>query len=478
MPRPSRRALRILLLRTSPIGAAFRGPAPPCVIAPLGVLYLASSLRKRFGSRVDVIVESLSTAVRSLEDVPGFIARIEPDVVGISSSLVEEQEAVAVAEASRGLTRPPLVVVGGPYPTCSPERALRRTGADAVVLHEGEVSFADLVGALLEGGDAALVPGTMRLDGDGNPLPSPAAGFIENLDAMPHPAWDLIPIEAYSKLFNFNDMPALSHPYVPVMTSRGCTYRCSFCHNIFGKRFRVRSPENVLEEIELLHDRFGVREIHVVDDIFNADPERVERICRMIIRRGLSIGIAFPNGLRGDVLTKEQLRLLRKAGCYSITLALESASPRIQRLMRKRINLEKLAAAARTATELGIITSCFVMFGYPGETREDLETTIRWVRDSTIDFPRHCIASPFPGTGMSEHARERGFDPEGMEAGRASYDKTNAGLAAMSPEEFRTLVREGIREIMDEPKRRERLKTIWSRWGAESWPYFGHPPGR
>jgi anaerobic magnesium-protoporphyrin IX monomethyl ester cyclase len=470
------RPLRILLVRTSNVGAAFRRPSPPCVIAPLGILYLCSALRKHLGGRVEIAVESLSTAVRSVDEIPSFVSRFACDVIGISSSLVEEAEAAAVAGAARAARADTVVVVGGPYATCSPERALRTTGADFAVVGEGEATFARLVQALLGEGDPLRVPGTASVDGRGRLRLNAAAGFLDDLDALAHPAWDAIPIDTFSSLFNFNDMPTLYRPYVPIMTSRGCPYRCSFCHNVFGRRFRARSPGNVLEEMEILHDRFGVREFHVVDDIFNLDGERMEAICRAIRRRGLKIALAFPNGLRGDLLTRGQLRLLKQAGCYAITMALESASKRILRLMRKTINLDKLAAAAREASNLGIITSCFMMFGYPGERREDLETTLRWVRESAFDFPRYCVASPFPGTGMAEHARKVGFEPGAMDARRSQYDIDNRGLADMPYEEFRALVRRGIRDIIHDPVRRRRLQSIWARWDPASHDYFGFSP--
>jgi anaerobic magnesium-protoporphyrin IX monomethyl ester cyclase len=467
--------MRVLLVKTSAVGAAHRPPAPPCVIAPLGIMYLASSIRKAFGPRVNVEIESLSTAAERVEDIPSFLKRHRPDVVGISSALTEEREAAEICRHAARLEPRPFIVIGGPYPTCSTSRALRSTGADCAVVGEGEVTFVNLVEALMKGGGPAGIPGTATLDAAGVLQVRAPAEFVRDLDSLAHPAWDLIPIETYSGLFNMNDMPPLYEPYVPMMTSRGCPYRCSFCHNIFGKRFRGRSPENVLEEMELLHDRFGVREFHFIDDVFNYDGERLEKICSLIARRGLRIALAFPNAIRGDILTRKQIGLLRRAGCYSITMALESASPRLQKLMRKNLNLEKLARNARIASSLGMITSCYVMFGYPSETEEEMETTLQWVRNSFFDFPRFCIASPFPGTLMGDHARMAGFDPETMDPDRAQYDLLNPGLASMPPDKFRRRFRSGIEEIFQEPRRQKRLASIWPLRAMEQWHIYGLP---
>ncbi|MBW2260960.1 MAG: B12-binding domain-containing radical SAM protein [Deltaproteobacteria bacterium] len=466
-----------MLVRTSPIGAAFREPSPPAVTAPLGILYLAAALKEALGDAVTVEIESLSTAVRSPGEIPAFIADREPDVVGISSSLVEEPDAIAVARAARALAREPLVVLGGPYPSCSPARALERTGAHLAVIGEGERAFVEIVRSRIGGGDVPSLPGVASLEESGEMVTGGPAEYAPDPDAIAFPAWDLIPIETYSRMYNFNDIPLVRDLHVPLLTSRGCPYKCSFCHNIFGKKFRGRSPENVVDEMELLVERFGVREFHVVDDIFNASARRMEDICRLVVDRKLDVSLAFPNGVRGDIMTKEQIELLARAGCYSITFALESASPRILKRMNKRTNLEKLSRSVRLASEAGMITSCFIIFGYPGETREDLEATIRWVRDSRVDFPRHSIASPFPGTDMADHARGAGLEAE-IEVDRSNYDWSNMGLASMPHEEFRSLVRSGMREIMQEPRRLARLKDIWSRWDEGGMKYMGHSPDR
>lgn len=468
------RPLRILLMRASAVGAAFVEPRPPAVTAPLGTLYLASALRAALGDEVDVEIGCLSTSVRSAEEIAPFLASRRPHLLGISASLVEEPLAAALVQAARAATPAPVTILGGPYPTCSPERALRRTGADFVVQGEGEHTAVHLVRALCDGAEATAIAGVARLSDEGDFCTGAPASTIDDLDALPLPAWDAIPIETYSRMYNFNDLPLVKPLHVPLLTSRGCPYRCSYCHNTLGKQFRPRSPDSVLCEIELLHDRYGVSEFHVVDDIFNFDGDRVMAICRGIRRRGLDIALTFPNGVRGELFTREQLQLLHEAGCYSITFALESASPRILKRMRRQMNLDRLADNVRFAAEAGIIVSCFIMFGYPGETREDLDKTVRWVRDSHVDLPRHSIVSPFPGTELANHAREAGLDD--IEVDRAGFDAPNQGLAQMPPDELKQRVREGLAEIMAEPRRQQRLKEIWARWSANDYRYMGHPP--
>lgn len=474
--RGRKKPLRILLVRSSPVGSACRGPGATPVAAPLGVLYLTAALRRSLGGRVEVAATSLTTAVDHLDEVAPFVEERRPDLLGISVSLADEAEARRLVQAAHRLEQTPVTVVGGPLPSCSPERGLRRTGADLAVVGEAERTVVDLVDALLDGSDPRALPGVAALAADGSLIAGPAAPLIDDLDELGLPAWDAIRIADYTRLRNHNDWPPSRHPYAPILTSRGCPFRCSYCHNVHGRRFRPRSPEDVVREMELLHHRYGVRELHVVDDVFNFDGPRMEAICQQIVERSLPLALAFPNALRGDLLTRRQLELLRDAGCYSINVALESASPGVLARMNRRMDLDRLARNVELASALGIMVGCFVMFGYPGETHEDLDRTFRWLHDSAVDFPRHAIVAPFPGTVTADHALAEGLDPTVMDVDRGSYDWENAGLARMSPRELKQRVREGLRWVFDEPRRRRRMRALWDRWPRSDAPLMGRPP--
>lgn len=470
----SRKPLKLLLVKTSTPGAAYRPPSPPAVIAPLGIMYLASSIRKLFRDKVKVEVESLSTAVEKMEDIYSFIESHSPDIVGISSTLSEEIEAIQVCRAAKNLENKPLVVLGGPYPSCDPLRALTSTGADYAIIGEGEIPFTNFIKSIMNDKNIEDTPAIAYLKGKNLKI-NPRV-FVENLDSIPHPAWDLIPINSYSRLFNMNDMPLNTPPYVPIITSRGCPYKCSFCHNIFGKIFRARSAENVIEEMSILYKKFGVREFHIVDDIFNFDGKRMEKICNMIIRSKMDISLAFPNALRGDLLTKKQIKLLKQAGCYSITMSVESVSPRIQKLMRKKLNIQKVVDNVCYASSLGMITSCFAIIGYPGETIEEMTETVDWLKKSIFDFPRISIASPFPDTLMGEHAKKLGMVPQKILPDMYKYELPNAGMGSISQDTFKMLYRKFHEDIFCEPERITRLSKILPKWKPEEWRVYGFKP--
>ncbi|MBK7975843.1 MAG: radical SAM protein [Deltaproteobacteria bacterium] len=249
------------------------------------------------------------------------------------------------------------------------------------------------------GGDLAQVNGlTFRRDGAA--ISTSPRDFIEDLDALPWPAWDLVDIEGYAARPCMSTLP--KRRYMTLFTSRACPYRCNYCHDVFGKVFRARSPENVVAEIEEISRRYGITEFECVDDIVNIDNRRAERICDLSIERGLEIGITFPNGLRADRLPRALLEKLRRAGTRTISFAVESASERIQKETQKKMNLQRLAQAVRDANELGILCTGFFMLGFPGETREELQSTVNFALSIPLHTAHFFIVTPFQGTPLSE----------------------------------------------------------------------------
>ena len=279
---------------------------------------------------------------------------------------------------------------------------------------------------------------------------------IADLDPLPHPAWDLVDVPAYWREQNMNGM--FRHPrHMSIFTSRGCPYRCTYCHNVFGKRFQERSPENVLEEIELLYDRYGIRELHILDDIFNANRERAKEIMRRIARSGMELSIAFPNGLRGDRMDSELIALMRAAGVYKISYAIESASPRIQKLTRKNVDLERIRRVIDETAQAGILTQGFFMLGFPGETRAELEATIEYASATSLHFANFFVLNPFEGTPLVETLGPEalGYDFDDPELN--NYHEARQSLAAVSVAELNGFWRRAHREFYLDPRRLYRI---------------------
>jgi len=193
------------------------------------------------------------------------------------------------------------------------------------------------------------------------------------------------------------------------MTSRGCPFNCTFCASslLFGKRFRGRSPKNVVDEIEQVVSEYNPESIEFSDDEFTLDRKRVAGICDEIRRRGLSVIWACSS--RVDVISRELLRKMRAAGCFFIYYGVESGSQRILNLMRKGITMEQVIDAIRWTKEVGIETLASYIIGFPGETEEDIEETIALAKKLNTDYAQFSLATPYPGTELYSSAKEKGL---------------------------------------------------------------------
>lgn len=193
-----------------------------------------------------------------------------------------------------------------------------------------------------------------------------------------------------------------------VMSSRGCPYGCIYCHNIFGKQFRAREPEDFVEEMVMLNKDYGVKEFHVIDDVFNLQRERVLQICELIQQKLPGIALAFPNGLRVDLLDKGMLTALKRAGMYYFAAGIESGAPEIQRMIKKNLNHAAALQAIEDAANLGIIVHGFFMIGFPGETEEQINMTIDFARKSSLNSAGFFAVTAYPATELNAIAEKMG----------------------------------------------------------------------
>jgi len=251
------------------------------------------------------------------------------------------------------------------------------------------------------------VAGCLVRGGDGL-VSTPRREPILELDSLPFPAWDLIDMPAY---WNYPRLGVIAaqREYMLMLTSRGCPFDCAYCHHNMGRLYRPRGAENVVEEIELLRRDHGVGEIVIADDSFNLIRERVHRICELILQRGLKVALTFPTGIRGDLLDDETLQLLRRAGTYRIMFAVETATPRLQKLINKNVDFPKLERAMHTARRLGMLLHGAVMLGLPTETEQEMRDTIRYIRRSPLHTIGLYRATPYKGCELYETARRMGL---------------------------------------------------------------------
>jgi radical SAM superfamily enzyme YgiQ (UPF0313 family) len=246
------------------------------------------------------------------------------------------------------------------------------------------------------------VPG-LAVRANGHAVQTAARPFAENLDDFPFPAWDLVDLDAYGR-FPRAGIFYRSPRYMAIETARGCPFRCAWCHRSMGNRFRPHSVEYVLGMIDRLLHEYRVDDFLVVDDMFNFDADRIDRLFAAVRDRGWRVGFSLPIGIRADIISRESLALMRQAGVYKVMIAVETASPRLQKTMGKNLDLDRTQGVIRQAADLGISTHGNFMIGLPTETPDEMWRTLRFAARSHLDTFGLYRAIPFKGTELHEMA--------------------------------------------------------------------------
>jgi radical SAM superfamily enzyme YgiQ (UPF0313 family) len=411
---------------------------------PLGLCYLAAVAREA-GHEARIL--DLRIPGQGADAFDRSLREWRPDVVGFSAFSYEADAVRRLARKVREALPAAKVLIGGPLASADPEAALADGTVDVAVLGEGERTLVDLLARFREGRDVLGLSGTAVRDGGGVSV-APIAEYIEDLDALPLPAWDLIDMAAYSRVPRQGFLYKHRN-YFPVFSSRGCPFRCIYCHNVFGKRFRPRSPEGVLKEIGELVAKYGVREIHFIDDIFNFRKDRAVAILQGIIDRGWDLALSYPNGIRGDLLDEPFIDLMKRAGTYKVSVAIEAGTERMQRLMRKNLKFEAAREAIGHLVRRRILTHAFFMAGFPTETRAEALATAAFSRTIDAHSASFFIVNPFKGTELAAMAAETGKRDASTLGASNYFDPRVAdlGISEVAPDELRKIVRRATRDF-------------------------------
>ena len=378
-----------ILLVSPPAGISYAsiGISRP----PLGLAYIAAVARTDHEVRiVDFNVER-----KNWKKFPYGAF----DVVGISVDTSRYHVSLKIAERAKlqGAT----VVMGGPHVSFMDEEALKSGAADYVVRNEGEYSFLSLIDYLSGRKPFGEVRGVSCFV-NGVCTRTPDAPFIQDLDAMPFPARDLLPLDRYREKMNGRATTTLA-------TSRGCPFNCHFCSSsqFFGVRWRARSTENVLEEMELLYRTHGYRALSFVEDNFTFSPERAVAIAEKIIAKGWDL--KWGAWSRVDTIVKhpEMVRTMAKAGFTWTFVGFESGSQEVLDEYGKRAVVEDSLRAMRILKQNGVgVTGSFIL-GAPAETKRMMKETVRFAKALNPHRVQFTILTPFPGTKLYEGVRNR-----------------------------------------------------------------------
>jgi anaerobic magnesium-protoporphyrin IX monomethyl ester cyclase len=368
------------------------------LMPPLGLGYLASSVRPGHDVKIlDCVKENFNMA-----EFKVYIEKNAPDVVGFtafSCDLDSVKKSIKVAkEINPGI----ITVAGGPHPSGDPEGTMRYIDfLDFVLAGEAENGFPLFIEQLSKEPQERNfkdIPGLVwRENGKINSNPKI---FVENLDTIKFPSWDLLGLDKYKGVPN--GVFTKQYPFAPIIVTRGCPYLCTFCsaHNIVGRKLRYRSIDNVMEEIKILYSGYGIREIHIEDDNFTFDIEFAKEFCRRLIKLNLSLTYSCPNGVRLDRIDMELLSLMKRAGFYNIYVGIESGSPRILKHMRKNLSLEEISKKVDLIKEAGLEVSGYFILGYPEESMKDMEMTISFAMSLKLDWAQFATFIPIPGSDI------------------------------------------------------------------------------
>jgi len=357
---------------------------------PLGLGYLASALEKN-GHEVRVI-DSLAMGY-DLADVKRTVQKFDPELVGITATTPAIYDAYSIARVVKEVNPDCRTVLGGPHVTFMARETLEECPqVDVVVKGEGEQTIAELA----SGKKLRAIKG-IAFRKKGKIKESEKRGFVKNLDEIPFPAYHSLPMKKY-------EMRGIK--FAAMVTSRGCPFQCVFCSSskLCGKIWRGRSPENVLEEIKLLREKFRVREIEFLDDTFTLNKERTKALCALI--RKEKVDISWSCSSRVDTINEELARELKEAGCHSIYLGVESGSQRSLNFLKKGINLNQAKKAVTVLKKLKLNTVSTFIIGIPGETVKAIEKTIKFAKKLTPTLAQFTILTPYPGTEIYEFARK------------------------------------------------------------------------
>ena len=366
------------------------------IVPPLGLAYLAAVLRQA-GYRVsirDAFAERMDWAAFA-----NFLAAQRPDILALSSMSPTIDLAMKTVKIARPYTKK--IIMGGPHISVWGRKIFQQyPEIDYGVIGEGEETIVELMSALANDNSPEGIPGVIGPDFEG-----PSRKLIEDLDTLPFPSRDLLPLDLYRYPFSAKSL------VTTLFTSRGCPYQCIFCDkSIFGSQWRARSAENILMEIDEIVQRFNIHSLIIYDDLFTLNKPRVHAICEGIIQRGYKVDWKCEG--RVNLVDSETLKIMKRAGCSMIAYGVESGNQKGLDYLNKKTTLDQIRQAFQLTHQAGIKTMAYFIFGIPVETFDEELQTIRFAKEINPTFAQFSTLSPYYGTLLYDSAKEHGWYEE------------------------------------------------------------------
>ena len=408
--------IRILLI-CPPMTVRGNDTTTPGAIPPLGLASVAAYLETHgFDVKIiDTLIEGLNTVQRakhqirvglSTQQIKDRISYYQPQIAGVSSMFTAyAPDAHRVAKITKSLNPNTLVVFCGAHASILPESVLSYKNVDLVVVGEGEETMLYIATRFSLKQKLNHIPGTVSRLQNGRILKNPPRPYIQNLESLPLPARHLLPMDLYlNATKNISHSYTYRSPSTPIITSRGCPGNCIYCAvpGIWGRTWRPHSAKRIVDEIQFLAQRYGVKEIQFLDDNISVNRQRLVEICDLIIQRKIDVKWTTPNGIAIWTLDKSLLQKMKQSGCYRLTFGIETGHPETQKFIRKHLDLNKAKKIIKTASSLGLWIFSTYIIGFPYETESLIKTTFNYAISSYSDFVVFILLMPFPHTDVTQ----------------------------------------------------------------------------
>jgi radical SAM superfamily enzyme YgiQ (UPF0313 family) len=435
-------------------------------IPPLGLIYVAGVLKK---NNIEVKITDVEAEEISYDKLISRVLNFRPDIIGISATTSAYPFALKTLKEIKEKNKKTPIVLGGSHGTFLPDEALK-DGFDFVIRGEGEYTLLELCKNNFK--DLEKIQG-LSYKKDNKIIHNPDRPFIKDLDEIPFPAYDLLPIKCYQNMTPPSNVR--KRPWVSYCSSRGCPIGCIFCSvtHFWGRIWRGHSPERMVDDIEHLIKTYGIKTIFFVDDNFTFKRDRIMKFCKLIKERGLKF--EWSCSCRVDQIDEELLREMKSSGCWLIGFGVESGEQRVIDWYGKKITTLQARRAARICKKLGIFIFCFFVMGAPVETEKDILRTIKLAKELNPKIFGLGFLAPYPGSDLYKYSFENEIV---LTKNYEEYDQVLPVLKTpISQERLIELSRKAYREYYFRPKYiysqldsllnpkllLQGIKTIWQR---------------
>ncbi len=383
---------------------------------PIGLGYVAAALEE---AGYNVFIFDFQVKNNTVSKFKEYIKSKQFDIIGFSVTTITKTNVLKLSKICKHIIPNCKIIVGGAFPTVYPKKLISESpSVDYEVTSEGEITIVELVESIKQNKDVNEVKGIVYRNEIDQAIQTPPRPLIERLDSIPFPAHHLFDLDAYQPPPGMFFRRPLRH----MITTRGCPFRCVFCDDrvVWRGRCRMRSAENIIEEMEVLVNKYGAKEIHFYDDTFTVNKKRVFRLCGLLMKRKLKV--LWRCSSRVDTVTEEMLKAMYSAGCRSISYGIESGDDEILKKMNKNTTVAQSKNAVKWTNKAKIQAKGFFMMNFPGETMETTEKTIALSKELDLDFAGFNLTIPQHGEQLKKMVEEN------YELNEKTYFDSNAKI--------------------------------------------------